>query len=369
MPKQQKISINLKSSNRYYDIIVGSNILDIAGSVILEKISNKTCLIITDDNIAPLYLQKLEKSLKEANHNLLESIIIPAGEEAKSFNNLINLTNDIFKRKIDRNTLIIALGGGVIGDLTGFASSITLRGLDFIQIPTTLLSQVDSSVGGKTGINSDYGKNTIGAFYQPKLVLTDISTLKTLPSRQILSGYAEVIKYGLIYDKEFFAWCDKNVKNIISDDIDAQTHAIITSCKIKASIVEEDEKESGKRAILNLGHTFGHALENATGYSDRLLHGEAVSIGTIMAFDLSVLLGFCKEEDARTVKNHFKKASLPMSIPKIDASIDDLINLMTQDKKANNGKITMILNKEIGTSFIKKDVDVEAIRKIWEKYF
>lgn len=367
-PNQHTVSIHLETAPRAYDIIVGPSLMDQAGALLEQHTGPRNCLIITDENVAPLYLQRLEKALGSVHHTVMPSITLPAGEPTKSFPNLMKLMDEVFKRKVDRDTLIIALGGGVMGDLTGFAASMILRGLDFIQVPTTLLSQVDSSVGGKTGINSSYGKNTVGAFYQPRMVLADTSTLDTLPKRQVLAGYAEVIKYGLIYDPDFFTWCNDNAQKLIDGDGEARSFAISTSCKIKAAIVEEDEREDGRRAILNLGHTFGHALENVTGYSDKLLHGEAVAIGTVMAFDLSVALGLCPAKDALNVHNHFEAIGLPTTPPKIEASIDQLMTLMTQDKKAKNGKITMILNDKIGSALIKKDVDPEPIKEIWKSY-
>lgn len=368
MTNQQIIPIHLETPPRSYDIVVGENLLAEAGALIAKHTGIRNCLIITDENVAPLYLKKLEESLGTAKHHVLGSITIPAGEASKSGPSLLKLLDTVFERKIDRDTLILAFGGGVIGDLTGFAASMIMRGLDFIQIPTTLLSQVDSSVGGKTGINTSYGKNTVGAFYQPRLVLADTDTLSTLPARQVLAGYGEVVKYGLIYDPDFFTWCEAHAAELLAGDTQARAHVISTCCKIKAAVVAEDERETGRRAILNLGHTFGHALESATGYGDTLLHGEAVAIGTLMAFDLSVALGLCPEDEAARVEAHFKAVGLPTVPPKVEASVQDLIDLMAQDKKAKDGKLTLILNDKIGSALIKKDVDPAPIRTIWEKY-
>lgn len=365
---QQTVPIHLETPPRAYDIIVGTDLLNKAGLLISQHTGTRTCLIVTDENVGPLYLEKVETALREERHTLLPSITIPAGEQSKSFAGLTKLMESIFENRIDRNTLIIALGGGVIGDLTGFAASMALRGLDFVQIPTTLLSQVDSSVGGKTGINSVYGKNTVGAFYQPRLVLADTNTLNTLPKRQLMAGYAEVIKYGLIYDAPFFTWCEDNASKLLAGENDARSHAITNSCKIKATIVAEDEREAGQRALLNLGHTFGHALESVTGYSDALLHGEAVAIGTVMAFDLSVHLGLCGAADAKKVHAHFEKIGLPTKLPPMDTTIDHLMTLMSQDKKAKDGKLTMILNTKIGEALVKKDADPDAVRQIWKNY-
>lgn len=366
MSEPQTVHIDLPATPRGYDIIVGENLLGNAGTYLSQRIGERRCIVITDSNVAPLYLQRIEAVLSTASHTLLPSIILPAGESSKSFDSLQHLLAQLFERGIDRKTVLIALGGGVIGDLTGFAASIVLRGVDFIQIPTTLLAQVDSSVGGKTGINSPYGKNTIGTFYQPRLVLADTSTLDSLPERQMISGYAEVVKYGLIQDLDFFMWCDEHAGQLMFGNPDIRTQAISKSCAYKAQIVAEDERESGKRALLNLGHTFGHALESVTGFSDRLLHGEAVAIGTVMAFDLSARLGLCPTQDAQAVRNHLTRLGLPVAPPSGTYNIDELMALMAQDKKASGGKLTLILVKGIGQSFVAKDVDPAPIREIWK---
>lgn len=365
MTETQTVRIDLAPTHRNYDIIVGENILAKAGTYISQRVGERRCIIVTDANVAPLYLQRLEAVLDVAAHTRLPSIILPAGEQTKSFDGLQNLLAQLFDRAIDRKTLLIALGGGVIGDLTGFAASIALRGVDFVQIPTTLLAQVDSSVGGKTGINSAYGKNTLGTFYQPRLVLADTSTLDSLPERQLMSGYAEVVKYGLIHDPNFFLWCDEHASQLMYGNPDIRIQAVSQSCAYKAQIVAEDEREAGRRALLNLGHTFGHALESVTGFSDRLLHGEAVAIGTAMAFHLSAQMGLCPTQDAQAVKSHLSRLGLPVAPPEGTYDIDELMTLMAQDKKATDGKLTLILAKGIGQSFIAKDVDPAPVRSLW----
>jgi 3-dehydroquinate synthase len=269
---------------------------------------------------------------------------------------------------IDRKSVVIALGGGVVGDLAGFAASIVLRGVDLVQIPTTLLAQVDSSVGGKTGIHSGHGKNTIGTFYQPKLVIIDVALLDSLPKREVRAGYAEIVKYGLINDEGFFRWCQANGKNLLNGSREAQIHAIGVSCRNKAEVVTADERESGVRALLNLGHTFAHALEASAGYSDRLLHGEAVAIGVIMAFKLSAQLGLCSHNETYEVRDHFAASGLPITPKPFLQDIDRLMQLMKQDKKAENGRMTLILARGIGKAFVSRDVDENEVRSLWHVY-
>ena len=268
------------------------------------------------------------------------------------------------KTKIERKSTVIAFGGGVVGDITSFATSITLRGVNLVQIPTTLLSQVDSSVGGKTAINSCHGKNLIGTFYQPKLVLIDTELLKTLPKRELLAGYAEVVKYGLIGDTEFFNWLQKNGEALIKGDEKKQQQAILKSCQAKADIVAEDEREKGQRALLNLGHTFGHAFEAETGYSNKLLHGEAVALGIIQAFRLSIELGHCPVHDLSIVRQHFEKVGLPTDpLNYLDRwDIDEMVKHMYSDKKVDGGKLVFILNRKIGESFIAHDIDKNKVK-------
>ena len=356
--------LRLDLGERSYDILIGVNLLDQAGTLIQPLMTGNKAVIVTDANVAPLYLERLENSLS-ATGTEHSSITLPAGEQQKSFEHLKTLTDGLFEAGADRKTLLIALGGGVIGDLAGFAAAVTMRGIDFVQVPTTLLSQVDSSVGGKTGINSSYGKNLIGAFHQPRLVLADLNTLETLPHRQLLAGYGEVLKYGLINDPEFFSWLEENAAALLAGDKDLLRHAVLKSCTSKAIIVAEDEREMGKRALLNLGHTFGHALEAETGYGDDLLHGEAVSIGMVMAFDLSVQLGLCPEADALRVRKHMDGIDLPTGLKNIANSSwtpERLMAHMGLDKKAEAGNIIFVLARAIGKAFIARDVQPNTLR-------
>ncbi|HBM90625.1 MAG TPA: 3-dehydroquinate synthase [Rhodospirillaceae bacterium] len=357
-----------ETAQRSYDIVVGKNILNRAGKLVSERLGTRRCLIVTDENVAPLYLERTESALSAAGHSLSQSVILPAGEKTKSWPYLQNLVEQFAAQGSDRKTLIVALGGGVMGDLTGFAASIYMRGVDFIQIPTTLLAQVDSSVGGKTAIDTSFGKNTIGSFFQPQLVLTDIETLKTLPRRQVLAGYGEIVKYGIVMSAPFFDWCYENGKALIDGDEEKRIEAIHQSCAFKAQIVKEDEREAGRRALLNLGHTFGHALESWTGFSDTLLHGEAVVIGCVMAFQLSAEIGLCNESDVARIEKHFKKMGLPTSPPKMSYDSDKLMQLMQQDKKTENGKLNLILAKGIGQGFVAKDVETALVRAFWDRF-
>ena len=355
--------LNVDLGDRSYDILVGPGLLKDAGLYMKDLLAQPRVVIVSDENVAPLYLQTLCASLDE--HGIRhDAIVLPAGEQTKSFGHLETLTARLLDLKVERNTTLIALGGGVIGDLAGFVAAITLRGMPFIQIPTTLLSQVDSSVGGKTGINAPQGKNLIGAFHQPRLVLADTDTLNSLPKRQLLSGYAEVAKYGVISRLDFFVWLENNAQKLIDGDVDARRHAIYTSCAAKAAIVAEDERESGARALLNLGHTFGHALESETGYGDALLHGEAVAIGMVMAFETSVRMGICASADRDRLVDHLTSLGMPVGLSAIaDASWSSarLIAHMGQDKKVEDGKLNFILVRGIGQSFITNAVPESAV--------
>lgn len=350
-------SLKVELGSRSYNILIGNGLIGQVGKHIESILPAKKVFIVTDDNVAPLYLKQLQESLDNSGIKHAH-YILPHGEQSKSFASLENLLNKIFEQKPDRKTTLIALGGGVVGDLTGFAASIVLRGINFIQIPTTLLAQVDSSVGGKTGINNNFGKNLVGSFYQPLVVIADTDVIKSLPAREFLSGYAEVVKYGLINDLEFFNWLDKNHKEISLHENSALQYIIKTSCEAKAKIVAEDEHEGGVRALLNLGHTFAHALEKATGYSSKLLHGEAVAIGIVFVFKLSCRMGLCSEKDVNVVTEHLKKIGLKTSPLEVQSQWDteDLMQAMRQDKKAFDGKMTFILVNSIGRSFINKDV-------------
>ncbi len=359
----KNIKINIKLAAHSYDIIIGNKLLDDSGEYIAKVVPEKSKIyIITDSNVAKLYLKPLERSLKKAGFEA-SSIIIPAGEKSKNFLQLENIINEIFKSRPERKSTIIALGGGVVGDISGFAASILLRGVNFIQIPTTLLSMVDSSVGGKTGINLKYGKNLVGSFYQPKLVLADTSLLRSLPHREFLAGYAEVLKYGLISDKKFYEFLEKE------KDFSNITKMIKTSCEAKAKIVAADEKENDIRALLNLGHTFGHALEGIFGYDGTLLHGEGVAIGMVMAFRFSEYLGLCPKGRADRIEKLLKAKGMKTRASQLKKKItaQQMIKFMQQDKKVSSNKLVFILAKDIGKSFIKKDVSEADLKKFLNK--
>jgi len=346
-------SVTVDLGERSYDIIIGKDLLLRAGKFLKPHLKAPRVAIVTDENVHALHGATLAASLSEYETHM---IIRPAGESQKSFQGLEAVLEKLFHAGFDRNDTIVAFGGGVIGDLTGFAASIYKRGCQFIQIPTTLLSQVDSSVGGKTAINNQFGKNLIGVFYQPKLVLADTSVLKTLPKRELKAGYAEVVKYGLLGDSDFFDWLDANGADVLALKPDAIAEAVAISCKTKARIVAADERERGERALLNLGHTFAHALEIEAGYSGDLLHGEAVSAGMEMAFELSASQGLCPAEDAAKVKAHFSKLGLTMikDVAPLLKDADKLLAHMDQDKKNEGGALTLILARAIGDAFVQK---------------
>ena len=351
-------SIRVGLDERSYDIIIGPGVLVRAGEYVSALKGIKRLLVITDANVAPRYLAPLLESLKDAGLQAESLPPLPAGEGTKSFAQLESLMEDLLAHQPERGTALVALGGGVIGDLVGFAASILLRGVPFIQIPTTLLAQVDSSVGGKTAVNSRHGKNLIGSFHQPRLVLADIDCLATLPRRELLAGYAEVVKYGLIDQPEFFAWLEAHGEALVNGDAEARRHAVEVSCRAKARIVEADEKESGVRALLNLGHTFGHALEKATGYSDLLNHGEAVALGCVMAMQMSVARGLAPEDDLRRLREHFIRVGLLTHLCEVPHRFisEELAAYCRQDKKVKDGKLTFILMRGIGQAFITQDV-------------
>ncbi len=364
--KKPKIEIvKVKLGKRSYDIVIGENLVAEAGKRIAKLRPGTSVAIVTDGNVAHHHLATLERSLDAAKISY-RSVLLSAGEGTKNYSSLETVAEAILQSRIERGDLVIALGGGVIGDLAGFAASVVRRGVDFVQIPTTLLAQVDSSVGGKTGINSPQGKNLVGAFHQPALVLADLKTLDTLPAREFRAGYAEVAKYGLINDAKFFEWLEKNWREVFAGGA-ARAKAVATSCKAKAAIVARDERETGERALLNLGHTFGHALEAATGYSDRLLHGEGVALGMVLAFKLSAKLKLCKPADVTRVVKHLENAGLPVRLSQIPGSLpgpDGLLSLMAQDKKVVRGKLVFILAKGIGKAFVAKNVDTKVVREL-----
>ena len=350
---------------RAYDVLIGPGLLAAAGRLIPERLGAGRYGIVTDENVAHFHLATLEGSIG-SDGRLLGTVVLPPGEATKCYDQLAPLTEKLLEMGLERGDLVVAFGGGVIGDLAGFAASVLRRGVRFVQIPTSLLAQVDSSVGGKTGINTPQGKNLIGTFHQPSLVLADTDVLSTLPERQMRAGYAEVAKYGLIWDAAFFGWLEDNWRSVFGNDVSALTHAIQTSVKAKADVVLRDEKEAGDRALLNLGHTFGHALEAWTGYSDRLLHGEGVSIGMCLAYRFSEEQGLCPKGTAARVVRHLKDVGLPTRIGEIPggraADADELMRLMAQDKKVRQGQFTFILVRGIGNAFITRDVDPAAVR-------
>lgn len=359
-------TLHVDLGERSYDIVVGLGLIQDAGPYIAPVLTRPRAVVITDENVAAHYLAPLCASLKAAGVQV-DAITLPAGEQSKSFAQLQSLSEALLEMKVERSTTLIALGGGVIGDLVGFTAAVTLRGMPFVQVPTTLLSQVDSSVGGKTGINTAFGKNLVGAFYQPKLVLADIQALETLDRRQLLAGYAEVVKYGFIDDLAFFEWLDSNGPALLDGDRDLRRHAVLTSCAAKARVVAEDELETGKRALLNLGHTFGHALEAETGYGDALLHGEAVAIGTAMAFDLSLRLDLCSAADATRATAHMNAVGLPTDLTTLDTkgwTVEALMDHMSRDKKVEGGKLTFILARGLGKAFITRDVSEASVRDL-----
>jgi len=367
-PDDQVVRVPLE--DRSYDIIIGDHLIERAGDKISHVLRKKRVAVITDEMVAPLYLDKLIDSLKAASIEAV-SIILPAGEKTKSFDQYGKLMDSLLTHKINRDEALIALGGGVIGDITGFAAATLRRGVDFIQIPTTLLSQVDSSVGGKTGINSPHGKNLIGAFYQPKLVLADVGALSTLPKRELLAGYAEVVKYGLLGDFDFFEWLEKNGTAVVKGDIFARIEAVKRSVQAKADIVSRDEREGGVRALLNLGHTFGHALEAETGYGPNLVHGEGVAIGMLMAMELSVQLGHLSQQDVSRVQQHYINTGLMAKLPMIDDvswNSDTLLQHMFQDKKVDQGKLTFILMRSIGDAFITQEASTQQVMNTLDQF-
>jgi 3-dehydroquinate synthase len=350
---------------RSYDIVVGSGLLRQAGALMAPVLRQKRAIIVTDENVAPLHLKALEAGL-DAAAIAHDRIVLPPGERTKDFAHFQTLAEDILALGIERRSALVALGGGVIGDLTGFAAATLLRGIDYVQVPTTLLAQVDSSVGGKTAIDTIHGKNLVGAFYQPVLVLADMDTLATLPRRELLAGYAEVVKYGLIRDPQFFAWLEERGPGLVAGDKAAQREAVLRSCAAKADVVSRDEREEGERALLNFGHTFGHALEAETGFGEVLLHGEAVALGMRLAFDFSVRAGLCPAEAAARVRRHYDAVGLPASLAAVANgrrfSADALLARMRRDKKVRNARLTLILTRGIGEAFISPDIDERQVR-------
>ena len=358
--------VSVALGERRYDILVGRGLLGQAGELFAARFAGRRCFIVSDSMVARSYLAPLEGALARAGIKAT-SIVLDAGEQTKDFSHLESLVEQLLEVRIERSSLLIALGGGVIGDLVGFAASIVLRGIDFVQVPTTLLAQVDSSVGGKTAINSRVGKNLIGSFHQPRFVLIDTDALDTLPRHELCAGYAEVAKYGLIDDPGFFAWLETNGTALLAGNHAARRHAVVTSCTAKARIVAADERETGVRALLNLGHTFAHAFEAEIGYGAALLHGEAVGAGLCLAFDLSTRLGLCAATDADRVRRHLAAAGLPTTIDDLPArawNAGRLIEHMAHDKKVRAGRVTFVLARGIGKAFVADDVPIETVRTL-----
>ncbi len=361
MGQVDRIAVELGA--RRYEVRIGSGLIDRAGVEVAPLLRRPRVAVVTDETVAALHLDRLRAAF--AGQGIaVASLSLPPGESTKSWDHLGRTVEWLLSERIERRDVVVAVGGGVIGDLAGFAAAILRRGVRFVQIPTTLLAQVDSSVGGKTGINSGYGKNLIGAFHQPSLVLADVDALGTLSSRDFLAGYGEVVKYGLLGDADFFDWLEANAPAMAAGDTALRQRAIVRSVEMKAAIVARDETEEGERALLNLGHTFCHALEKATGYGDRLLHGEGVAIGCALAFDLSARLGLCSQEEPGRVRAHLSRLGMrtdPRDIPGDLPGPEALLALMGQDKKVVDGRLRFILARGIGKAFVADDVPEAAV--------
>ena len=360
----ETVSVNLPG--REYDVLIGPGLLEQAETYVAPLLNRPKVTIICDEDVAKLHLTTLLGGLGAAGQSAAV-LHLPSGETTKSWAQLQVCVEWLLEQKVERGDVVVAFGGGVIGDLVGFAAAVLRRGVRFVQIPTSLLAQVDSSVGGKTGINSPQGKNLIGAFHQPSLVLADTSVLGTLTARDFLAGYGEVVKYGLLGDAAFFEWLEQQGPALAGGDMQARVEAVRKSVQMKADIVLRDEKEHGDRALLNLGHTFGHALEAATGYSDRLLHGEGVAIGCALAFELSSRLGICAQEAPSRVRAHLKAMGMKTDLSDIDGDLPDaagLVDLMGQDKKVVAGQLRFILPRAIGTTFVSSDVPMDVVHAL-----
>ncbi|WP_415232744.1 3-dehydroquinate synthase [Pseudophaeobacter arcticus] len=355
--------VHVPLEGRAYDVVIGPGLLQNVGTRIAPFLTRPRVAVLTDETVADLHLETLRQGLRTAGIEMV-SLALPAGESTKGWPQFTRAVEWLLEQKVERNDIVVAFGGGVIGDLAGFAASVLRRGVRFVQIPTSLLAQVDSSVGGKTGINAPQGKNLIGAFHQPTLVLADTEVLGTLTARDFLAGYGEVVKYGMLGDAEFFAWLEGMGPKLASGDMAARVEAVARSVQMKADIVARDETEQGDRALLNLGHTFGHALEAAIGYSDRLLHGEGVAIGCALAFELSARLGLCSQEDPSRVRAHLKSMGMKTDLSDIAGALPDaetLLDLMGQDKKVVDGQLRFILARGIGDAFVTAEVPKAAV--------
>ncbi len=363
VPDRVPDRVTVALGERSYDIVVGTGLLADAARHMGKLIARPPVVVVTDPNVAALHLDSLTGSLDGAGIAHHE-IVLAAGEQTKDFATLQGLIEGILETRPERGSCVVALGGGVIGDIAGVAASLVLRGIDFIQIPTTLLAQVDSSVGGKTAINTGHGKNLVGSFHQPRLVLADTGVLDTLDRRELLAGYAEVVKYGLLGDAAFFGWLEDNAAAVLDGDAEARRHVVVTCCAAKAEIVADDERETGRRALLNLGHTFGHALEAECGYGGELLHGEAVALGIVLAFDLSAARGLCPAADASRVRRHFAAVGLPTGLDALGPGRWDaaaLVDHMRHDKKVRGGRINFVLARAIGEAFVADDVGADEV--------
>jgi len=362
-----EVPVRLGSNS--YDIVVGEGVIELAGQKVADILGRRKIFVVTDENVFRLYEKELRNFLEEAGHEVV-TIIVQAGESSKDFSSLEHVVEEMLRQHVTRDSALVAFGGGVVGDLAGFAASIVMRGIDYVQIPTTLLSQVDSSVGGKTAINTRLGKNLVGSFYQPKLVLADTGFLKSLPRRELVAGYGEVAKYALLGDAALFDWLEANGSGVLSAEMAACRHVVAACCRNKADIVSRDERETSSRLLLNLGHTFAHALEADLNYDDRLLHGEAVAIGSIIALDTSVRLGFCDPAVPARVCRHFEALGLPIRPPKINSHNWDpetLLNHMARDKKVVGGQQILILVRTIGEAFVYKDGTKESVLQSWKE--
>jgi len=352
--------------SRSYEVRIGPGLIDRAGAEVAPLLARPRVAVVTDETVAALHLKRLSAAF-EAAGIAVTALALPAGEATKGWAQLARCSEWLLEQNIERRDVVVAFGGGVVGDLVGFAAAVLRRGVRFVQVPTTLLAQVDSSVGGKTGINTAQGKNLIGAFHQPSLVLADTAVLASLPPRDLLAGYGEVVKYGLLGDAAFFDWLEVNAPALARGDAAARQHAVTRSVEMKAGIVSRDETEEGERALLNLGHTFCHALEKATGYGDRLLHGEGVAIGCVLAFELSQRLGLCAQEVPSRVRAHLKGMGMKTDLADIAGALpgpEVLLALMGQDKKVVDGKLRFILARGIGQAFVARDVPGEAVRAL-----
>jgi 3-dehydroquinate synthase len=360
----ERLTVDL--AGRAYDIVVGAGLLARVGEFLAPVIGRRRLIVVTDETVAQHHLAALQAGLDAAGYRHA-AVIVPAGESSKDLHRFADFAEQVLDQGIDRNTVLVAFGGGVVGDLAGFGAATVLRGVDFVQIPTTLLAQVDSSVGGKTGVDTRHGKNLVGAFHQPRLVLADLDVLKTLPHRELLAGYAEMVKYGILGDVGFFEYLESAAPRILALDPAVIGHAVLECCRMKAAIVAEDEREAGRRALLNLGHTFGHALEAETGYGSALLHGEAVAIGMVLAAEMSVHLGLLDKVGAERIRRHLDALGLPTSpnqVPGAPFKAARLIEHMSHDKKTIDGKLTFVLLDRVGHSRVERDVPAALVERV-----